>query len=78
MINVVPYTLNFGFMLDVHFSPRVNVSCMCAPSLIPLTARVRKIASMTSSFEWMFSNPNALADLNSRFKCLSNLNILPL
>ena len=26
IINVVPYTLNTGFILEVHFSPRVRVN----------------------------------------------------
>lgn len=40
MINVVPYTLKSGFMLDVHFSPRVRVKRMWALFRIPLAAKV--------------------------------------
>jgi hypothetical protein len=40
MINVVPYTLKTGFMLDVHFSPRVRVKRIWASFLIPLAAKV--------------------------------------
>ena len=79
IMRVVPYTLKFGFILDVHFSPRVNVNRICAPSLILFTASTWKIASVICSLECMYCilNPNALALFINRFKCFSRHNIVP-
>ena len=72
----VPNMLNNGFMLEVILAPRVRVTRMCAASLIPFAARVRKMAWRMYVRAGTFWNAMALAESIRRLMCSSSLKTL--
>lgn len=72
-----PKMLKLGFMLEVVFLPRVSVTRACAPSRIPLAAKVVKIAVVTSAEDGTDSKASALAESCNLRKCLFKIGCRP-
>ena len=70
-MRVHPCTFNRGSMPEVDFSPRVRVSRMCTPSVMPFASKVLKTACLTSSVEGMSENMSVWALSCKRRRCSS-------